>query len=270
MRWRDEVEAATRAARIQALGAGQFAEQESMLRADDILRLAQDAGIGSDTDVLDLCCGVAGPGRLIAQQTGCRYLGVDSDPDAITAARSRTHGSDCRFVTRSVPPLPDGTFDVVMLLETMLAFRDKRPLIDGIAGVLRPSGRLVCTVEIGSPLTIAERGIMPGADTVWPIRLPSFLALLGAAGLHVASLVDCTAAHASTAAALVTAFESRREELENRADPRAIADLITSHHRWSEWLGQRRIEKYALIATFAEAGRNPGAAPADPRVRRLR
>jgi hypothetical protein len=64
-------------ARLAACPPGEFVGQESFMRADEVRQLARQAGIGTGTSVLDLCCGVAGPGRLIVAEHGCHYLGVD-------------------------------------------------------------------------------------------------------------------------------------------------------------------------------------------------
>ena len=116
--------------------------------------------------VLDLCCGVAGPGRLLARELACDYLGVDASESAVELAREHASDLSCRFVVGGVPPLPAGTFDVVLLLETFLAFRDKDALVEEIATALRPGGRFAFTLESGPPLTPAERAAMPDADTV--------------------------------------------------------------------------------------------------------
>ena len=94
------------------------------------------------TTVLDLCCGVGAPGRLVTARLGCDYLGVDACPDAVEVARRRTGTLPCRFEVREVPPLPQGPFDVVLLLETLLAFPEKRPLFQAVAGALH-AGRTV-------------------------------------------------------------------------------------------------------------------------------
>lgn len=49
-----------------AFDAGEFVGQESFMTAGEIGELARPAGIRSGVSVLDPCCGVAGPGRLIA------------------------------------------------------------------------------------------------------------------------------------------------------------------------------------------------------------
>jgi len=56
-------------ARLAAYAPGEFVGQESFMRAGEILSLARRAGIGPGVSVLDLCCGVAGPGRHIAAES---------------------------------------------------------------------------------------------------------------------------------------------------------------------------------------------------------
>lgn len=116
-------------ARRSAYPPGEFVGQESFMRATEIRALAVRAGIGPGVSVLDLCCGVAGPGRFITAELGCAYLGVDSSASAIDIARERAADLPCRFEVARIPPLPPGRFDVVLLLETMLAFEDKEGLL---------------------------------------------------------------------------------------------------------------------------------------------
>jgi SAM-dependent methyltransferase len=191
-------------ARDAAYPAGEHVGQESFMSAGEIRELARRAGIGPGTDVLDLCCGVAGPGRLVTAETGCSYLGVDYSATALQIARELAGDLPCRFEQAHLPPLPAGRFDVVLLLETMLAFPDKRSLLHDVARVLPPGGRFACTLEEGRPLTADERTAMPDADTVWLVQYPEFAALLDDAGLTVTWQQDLSAAHATTATALRT------------------------------------------------------------------
>ncbi len=58
-------------ARASAYAPGEFVEQESFMGAAEILDLAEQAGVASSVFVLDLCCGIAGPGRFITRELGC-------------------------------------------------------------------------------------------------------------------------------------------------------------------------------------------------------
>jgi len=213
------------------------------MRASEILALARRAAVGPGVSVLDLCCGVAGPGRLITAELGCDYLGVDLSAGAIALARERAAGLPCRFEVRRVPPVPAGPFDVVLLLETMLAFRDKATLLRGIAGALVAGGRFAFTMEEGRPLDAAERAVMPDADTVWLTPLEEMLGRLDDVGLVVRWQEDCSAAHRAVADALIEAFKAYA--------PDAAARLVTGHRLWSEWLQAGRVRKLTFVTEKA-------------------
>ena len=238
-------------ARVSAYAPGEFAGQESFMTAGEIRALASRAGIGPEVAVLDLCCGVAGPGRLILEELGCDYLGVDAAESAVAIARERANGVPCRFVTAEVPPLPAGPFDVVLLLETMLAFEDKDTLIRDIAAALAPGGRLAFTLEEGEPLTTAEREAMPDADTVWLTPLDEMARLLERAGLVVTWQEDHSRAHLATARALADAFAADADAIAAQVGRRALDELLAAHRLWIEWLDEGRVRKLTLVAERA-------------------
>jgi SAM-dependent methyltransferase len=239
---------ALQCARDAAYAPGEFVGQESFMTASEIRALARRAGIGPGVAVLDLCCGVAGPGRFLTRELGCDYLGVDASASAVALARERAGDLPCRFAIARVPPVPPGAFEVVLLLETMLAFADKDALLRAVAAALEPGGRFAFTLEEGAPLTPAERAAMPDADTVWLTPLDELSASLQQAGLAVTWQEDHSHAHRATAQALVDAFSADEEAIAGQIGDRAVADLLTAHRLWVDWLGAGRIRKLALVA----------------------
>ncbi|MBO0834371.1 MAG: class I SAM-dependent methyltransferase [Actinobacteria bacterium] len=218
------------------------------MRAGEIRTLAQKARIGPGVSVLDLCCGVAGPGRMITAETGCNYLGVDQSASSLATARELAGNLPCRFEQAHVPPLPSGQFEVVLLLETMLAFPDKEGLVKEVASGLPPGGRFAFTLEEGRPLTERERAQMPGADTVWPIELAELTNVLGKAGLTVTWQQEFSSAHQEIAAALAGSYQADSLQIAAEIGEQATADLITAHQLWSEWLASGRVRKFAIVA----------------------
>jgi SAM-dependent methyltransferase len=180
--YRTPFDRALHRARISAYAPGEFVGQESFMTAGEIRALAAQAGIGPGVRVLDLCCGTGGPGRFLTRELGCEYLGVDVSASALAIARERAGDLPCRFATGRVPPVRAGSFDVVLLLEAMLAFEDKDAVVREIAAALRPGGRLAFTLEEGPPLTTAERAAMPDADTVWLTPLDEMAVSLSGPG----------------------------------------------------------------------------------------
>jgi SAM-dependent methyltransferase len=237
-----------RRAREAAYPTGEYVGQESFMRAAEIRRLARRAGIGPEGSVLDLCCGVAGPGRLIVAELGCGYLGLDSSASAVEIARRLAGSLPCSFEQAQVPPLPDGPFDVVLLLETMLAFSDKRALLADVVRVLRPGGRFAFTLEEGPPLTRGERALMPDADTVWLIELAEMIVLLREVGLTVTWQQHWSASHSATATALLQSFRTDASDIARHIGWLALDELIAAHALWRDWLRCGRVRKFALVA----------------------
>ncbi|HTZ23966.1 MAG TPA: methyltransferase domain-containing protein [Streptosporangiaceae bacterium] len=234
-------------ARASAYPAGEYVGQESFMLAAEVRRVAHKARVGPGVSVLDLCCGVAGPGRMITAESGCRYLGVDHCASALATARQLAGNLPCRFEQAHLPPLPEGRFEVVFMLETMLAFPDKDALMRELARVLEPGGRFAFTVEEGRPLTQQERARMPGADTVWPIELAELTGVLRDAGLTVIWRQECSSSHHATATALLRSYQADSPQIAGQIGTRAAAELITAHQLWSDWLGSGRVRKFAMV-----------------------
>jgi SAM-dependent methyltransferase len=240
-------------ARASAYAPGEFVEQESFMRAGEIRALAAHAGIASGSSVLDLCCGVAGPGRFITREFGCTYLGVDYSSSALDIARERAGDLPCRFEVSRIPPIPPGPFDVALLFETMLAFPEKEPLLQQISMALKAGGRFAFTLEEGSPLTEAERAKMPDADTVWLIPLPEMLTSLERVGLVVRWQADFSQSHRATADSLIKAFAADAADIAAQIGRRALDELLAAHRLWSAWLREGRVRKLAFVAEKAQA-----------------
>ena len=218
------------------------------MAADEIRQLADLARIDAETSVLDVCCGIGAPGRMLVAERGCRYLGVDYSLSALELAGALAAGLPCTFEPTLVPPLPSGGFDVVLLLETLLAFADKRALLDAVAGALNPGGRFAFTVEAGRPLSDVEQERMPDADTVHLVELAELEALLTEAGFAITRQREHTASHQAVATALLESFRRHAAAITRTIGSRAITDLIAAHQLWSRWLGSGRVRKFALVA----------------------
>ena len=218
------------------------------MRAGEVRKLAHQARVGPGVSVLDLCCGVAGPGRMITAESGCHYLGVDHSASALATARQLAGNLSCRFEQAHLPPLPEGRFEVVFLLETMLAFPDKEALVGEVARELEPGGRFAFTVEEGRPLTRQERARMPGGDAVWPIELAELTGVLRNAGLTVIWRQEYSSSHQAIATALLRCYRADSPQIAGEIGAQAIAELIRAHELWGEWLGSGRVRKFAMVA----------------------
>src|SRR5215472_10282689 len=234
--------------RATAYPAAEYVGQESFMRAGEVRTLAHQARVGPGVSVLDLCCGVAGPGRMITAESGCDYLGVDHSASALATAQELAGNLPCRFEQAHLPPLPEGRFGVVLLLETMLAFPDKEALVGEVARVLEPGGRFAFTVRKGRPLTQQERARMPGADTVWLIELAELTGALREAGLTVIWREEYSFSHHAIAMALLRCYQADSPRIADQIGTQVTAELIAAHRLWSDWLGGGRVRRFAMVA----------------------
>lgn len=112
------------------------------------LELAQAAGLGPGTRVLDVGSGIGGPSRCLARTFGCRVVGVDLTEELCRvaqelAARTGLAGS-VRYRQGDACALPfeDGAFDAVWTQHVAMNIADKPRLYGEMARVLRPGGTL--------------------------------------------------------------------------------------------------------------------------------
>lgn len=113
--------------------------------------LADRAGISSEHYVADLCSGLGGPARHLANTRGCRVLGVDftvSRHDAairLTALARLSHR--VQFVLADVRdvPFPDASFDAALSQEGFAHVPDKARLIAEAVRLVKPGGVVAFT-----------------------------------------------------------------------------------------------------------------------------
>ena len=116
---------------------------------DDVI---EDLQVGPSDLVIDLGCGRGQLGLEVRRRTGCRILGLDLSPVAISSAREQGEACgetapDVRFVVgdMSATGLPDQCADAIMSIDAIYFGRPLSAAVDECARVLRPGGRLVAT-----------------------------------------------------------------------------------------------------------------------------
>jgi hypothetical protein len=162
--------------------------------------------------------------------------------------KERAGNLPCRFEQAHLPPLPESRFEVVLLLETMLALAGKDALVGEVACVLEPGWRFAFTVAEGRPLTQQERTRMPATDTVWPIGLAELTGVPRQAGLTVSWQREYGSSYRATATAPLRCHRADSPQIAGQIGPQATAKMITDHQLRGDWLRGGRVRRFALVA----------------------
>jgi len=100
----------------------------------------------------------SGNWALLAAEAGARVTGIDFSPRLLQAARAKLKDyPDARFEFADVArlPFPDGSFDAVIDVCTLMFGADREKAVAEMARVLKPDGRIVWTGWAGGD-AIAE------------------------------------------------------------------------------------------------------------------
>lgn len=156
--------------------------------------LVELCGIGEDTYVLDVGCGVGATACHLAKRHAARVLGVDISGEMIDWAKRRAkregveHGVEFRVADAQSLPFESALFDVV-ISESVLSFiEDKRRALGECVRVVKPGGWVGLNEETWVQTPVPAE-LVAGVARIWDIRveIPSadgWETLLASAGLR--------------------------------------------------------------------------------------
>ena len=119
------------------------------VEANDLL--ISKAGITKQHRVLDVCSGMGGPARYLADRIGCRVVGLDFTRSRYLAAQRLTamvhldHLVSFEYGNALQMPFADDAFDVVIGQEAWCHVPEKPQLISECARVVKPGGVIAFT-----------------------------------------------------------------------------------------------------------------------------
>jgi ubiquinone/menaquinone biosynthesis C-methylase UbiE len=106
--------------------------------------VADAAGVGDGTSLLDLGCG-EGAFCAFAAARGALAHGIDVEPDAVACALEAVPGADFRLGLMENLPWADASFDVITAFDSLQYALDPDMALIEASRVLRAGGRIaVC------------------------------------------------------------------------------------------------------------------------------
>ncbi len=169
-------------------------------RREATRELAREVGLMKDMYVLDVGSGIGGPARNIAQEFGCRVVGIDLTEEYCSVARmlaervGLSHLATFRHGNALDLPFPDATFDVVWTQHAAMNIPDKARLYAEAYRVLKPGGALALYDVLAGPSGPVHFPVpwAQSAETSFLVSPEELRRFIEAAGFRVASWRDRT------------------------------------------------------------------------------
>lgn len=141
--------------------------------------VAELACLAPGQEVCDVGCGYGATARTLAEERGVRVTGITlSEAQARHARQATPPGAGLRFIQGDwlENDFADGSFDVVIAVESLAHMADRRRFFREAARVLRPGGRLVVCAWLEAEKVgragrrflldpICREGALPGMPT---------------------------------------------------------------------------------------------------------
>lgn len=168
-------------------------DQDHYGGTDFLDRLLDAAYASSQHHILDVCSGMGGPARWMADTRGCRVTGLDFTLGRVESARRLTAlvKLDARvdFVHGDATDMPfdDSQFDILLSQESWLHIPDKERLISECFRVLKPGGTLAFTdiVANGALDADTENRLAAGMHTANLATVDRYIRLIEDSGASV-------------------------------------------------------------------------------------
>lgn len=144
-------------ASIRRAAFGEEIGQNSWTTADEYRAFFRRLELRQHADVLEIASGSGGPALFMAAETSCRVVGMDLHEAGVraanAAAESRRLADRARFVVgdaRERLPFDDGSFDVVICIDSVNHLYERAKVLSEWHRVLRAGGVILFT----NPITV--------------------------------------------------------------------------------------------------------------------
>jgi SAM-dependent methyltransferase len=236
---------------------GEDIGQQGWRTAGEQAEIAEFAGIGKTSHVLDICCGSGGPSLALVERTGCRLTGIDRETAGITHAQAQASArrlsdratfsvGDCAGVL----PFEDSSFDVVLCIDAISHLPKRFETLREWTRLLRHRGRVVFTDNAVITGEIAKSELdLRTAIGFFLFVPPGFNEeAIKAAGLTLLRCDDTTAAVAEIGARMCSARLRHASALQQEEGADGFQERQGLYTIAAELTKSRRLSRFLYVA----------------------
>ncbi len=221
-------------------------------------RLFRAAAVADGMRILDAGCGSGGTLEALDAAYGSLSLaGLNIDPRELAAARRRLGerrgrtGGEVELIEGDAcaMPLPDGGFDLVLAIESILLFPSRRRFLGEARRVLRPGGRLLVVDFVPAPALRAALAAWDGSlgklrgpagpRTDVRISVAGYRRLAAAAGFRLERVEDWTRQ-------TLPSYRAGRRLLRRLAGSGSAAGALLNN-TVTEWVSRAGLLRYLVL-----------------------
>jgi len=237
---------------------GEDIGQFSWLTADEYRRFFRWLGIEHSSHVVEIASGSGGPALFMAQETGCRVVGVDIHQAGVDAANTQAEAlglaDRARFVradTRKSLPFGDATFDALTCIDSFNHLYEREQVLREWHRVLRSDARMLFTnpITVTGPIRREEMIVRSGSMGEFVFTPPGVdEQLLRDAGFVDIRVEDVTQSMDDVASRWRAARELHRDELDRIEGATESAAFQRFLEVVAALARERRLSRLAFVA----------------------
>src|SRR5262245_3756124 len=236
---------------------GEDIGQSSWMTAGEWLQFADQLGVTSASEVLEVGSGSGGPAIYLALKRGCRVTGIDINENgvhnaiALASDRGVADRVDFRVVNADVTlPFPATSFDAIVSNDAMCHIPHRLGVLREWHRVLRPKGRALFTDAMVVTGSVSHEEIAIRSSIGFYLFVPpgENERLLQETGFELLAVEDLTTSAADIAQRWRDARETHREALISREGPENFQGLQRFLQCVQTVSAEHRLSRYSYLA----------------------